>query len=861
MSIISCTSPRPSCAILPVSSVTSAPSASFSRRSSSPSRRTSSPRRGAGTSRHCSKAAAARAIAASVPAASVRATCASVSPVIGVRTSRSPTERRDRGRAGRGCRRLRAWRLVGAPAGPGDRSCHAHLRYAGAPADVAQLARASPCHGEGRGFEPLHPLRTESSGCQVSRRWTAAVDSAFAMRIVEGLAGIGASDLGFRVAGTPEDDAVCAFVAEQMARDRAARTFASSRCRWTPGGSAARAWRWTGEVLPCSSFGGVPGTPPDGLEGELVFVGEGTRGELAGRRSARAHRALRLARRPALLAVADGRRARAAGALAVICTCLPGARYYQGERALGSFDGMWLAGSPPLGVSRARGRHDADRAPTRRPAAGAPDVAAELTPNATAHNVTGDAAGAQRRGADRHRRPSRLLVRRRLRRRDGSRRDARDRESARRRRLRAGAADRLHLPHGRGVRARRLGVRLADRRLVADRARAPGVGAGGALYINIEGTGMACPTGVDAPPELRRFARGVVSRARAATACCGTARRWGVPRTGTEQWPFAADGVPSLGVADQVDEYMRTEYHTQHDRLELVDPDCLAAAIKAPCAARDRGRPQAGGALRPGRTLAAAPPPQRSRGAAALRRRHAAPARGARPPRGGGRRGPPAYAAARAAFHAVATVVEGLNAMDKQDLSYRQAHTDLVALSSASRSLARGRGSDAVAALERVGRNALTVRLSEPCSRTTRSGISPTIPASPGPARTRRPRPTSGASWRACAARPARGRPGPGSRSRRGGPSRALADAQTRIDRVAGGIRDGRGPTRLDALRRRRSAHPPPHEQADAADRDGRDVREDAVEQHGRDDAPPAGRRTRRARPSGRARRLRARRA
>ena len=25
-------------------------------------------------------------------------------------------------------------------------------------ADVAQLARASPCHGEGRGFESLHPL-------------------------------------------------------------------------------------------------------------------------------------------------------------------------------------------------------------------------------------------------------------------------------------------------------------------------------------------------------------------------------------------------------------------------------------------------------------------------------------------------------------------------------------------------------------------------------------------------------------------------------------------------------------------------------------------------------------------------------
>ncbi len=52
MSIISWTSPRPSWEIFPTSSVTSAPSASFSLRSSSPSRRTSSPRRGAGTSRH-----------------------------------------------------------------------------------------------------------------------------------------------------------------------------------------------------------------------------------------------------------------------------------------------------------------------------------------------------------------------------------------------------------------------------------------------------------------------------------------------------------------------------------------------------------------------------------------------------------------------------------------------------------------------------------------------------------------------------------------------------------------------------------------------------------------------------------------
>src|SRR5437868_4817584 len=36
-------------------------------------------------------------------------------------------------------------------------------------ADVAQLARASPCHGEGRGFESLHPLhrKPRSSGAFV----------------------------------------------------------------------------------------------------------------------------------------------------------------------------------------------------------------------------------------------------------------------------------------------------------------------------------------------------------------------------------------------------------------------------------------------------------------------------------------------------------------------------------------------------------------------------------------------------------------------------------------------------------------------------------------------------------------------
>ena len=76
------------------------------------------------------------------------------------------------------------------------------------------------------------------------------------------------------------------------------------------------------------------------------------------------------------------------------------------------------------------------------------------------------------------------------------------------------------------------------------------------LYINIEGTGMACPTGIDLPPSCGASPAACVARARRdGLLRHGTA--WGVPRTGTEQWPFAAAGVPSLGVADQVDEYMR----------------------------------------------------------------------------------------------------------------------------------------------------------------------------------------------------------------------------------------------------------------------------------------------------------------
>src|SRR5215213_4268754 len=83
MSIISCTSPRPSETILPASRVTRRPRSSLAARSSSPRRRMNSPRFGAGILRQVLKAASARPIAALASSGVVSRTWAITSPVIG----------------------------------------------------------------------------------------------------------------------------------------------------------------------------------------------------------------------------------------------------------------------------------------------------------------------------------------------------------------------------------------------------------------------------------------------------------------------------------------------------------------------------------------------------------------------------------------------------------------------------------------------------------------------------------------------------------------------------------------------------------------------------------------------------------
>ncbi len=108
-----------------------------------------------------------------------------------------------------------------------------------------------------------------------------AFDQAYAQYVEETLVGMGSwPGYGFRVAGTPADNAAASFVAAQM------KSLGLSDVRkeavpvdaWNFKGASLQvtASDGTAETFVASSMGGVPGTPKDGLTGEIVYVGRGT---------------------------------------------------------------------------------------------------------------------------------------------------------------------------------------------------------------------------------------------------------------------------------------------------------------------------------------------------------------------------------------------------------------------------------------------------------------------------------------------------------------------------------------------------------------------------------------------------------
>lgn len=183
----------------------------------------------------------------------------------------------------------------------------------------------------------------------------AALDRDYMRGVVARMTASGSSPLGFRTAGTAEEHAVARYLAAELG----GLGLRDVRLEPVP----VDAWRFRADSLTvdgaayeCASFGGAPGTGGAGIDGEIVYVGRGSRADLAG---------LDLAGRIALIDWRGGEPARnllwpslsaaecaRAGAVAAVITSLPGGDFYQAPGALGSGDAYCLPQTPPLATIR-----------------------------------------------------------------------------------------------------------------------------------------------------------------------------------------------------------------------------------------------------------------------------------------------------------------------------------------------------------------------------------------------------------------------------------------------------------------------------------------------------------------------------
>ena len=531
-----------------------------------------------------------------------------------------------------------------------------------------------------------------------------AVDEEFMRSLVERMSAIGSSPLGFRVTGTPEDDEVCTLLTDTM------HSIGLEDVRLEP--VPVDGWRFRGAALdaagesyPCASFGGSPPTPPGGIEAELVFAGRGSRTELA--RAGVAGKIV-LVDWPGdhflwpSLTAAEATHQRA---LAVVCACLPGGRYYQADGALGAFDGIWIGGSVPLATIA--GDHALRLIEIQRsePVTARLKLDVELLPGATAHNTAGTLPG--RRGG-----PPIVVAGHH----DGWFSGSFDDATGVAATLGIAKAmlDAGHVPERPIV----FGSHTAEEYGLADSAFDWLIGASWRVqeehrdwgrtvpfYLNVEGSGMPLPMFIDAPPELRRFCRRV----------CGSARRdgllphgvrYGIPRTGTEQWPYLAAGIPSLNVNTLPKNYWHTEYHTQYDATGIISfPDLVRetrlyarfvmAADSAPGEMLDLPA-RADDVRRHARLdVARAAGFETGHLEAALTRFETSARNGA------------GWPASRAAFATVARTFESIHARDKQSKLHLQALLDVESLDTALASLERGNLGAAARAAARSGRNGL----------------------------------------------------------------------------------------------------------------------------------------------------------
>ena len=402
------------------------------------------------------------------------------------------------------------------------------------------------------------------------------IDQDYLRRVIRELTAIGSSPLGFRTTGTPEDRAVAAYVSEQM--------LAIGLSNVAVEGVEVDAWRfrsasvkspeasWLHEGV---SFGGVPGTGPAGVTGQLVDVCDGRRRRLD-RADLTGAVVLLEWRQPAVGPSAVVQELLLRGVIGVVVSCPEGGPWFQSPDALGAFDGQWPDGAPPMILVRQKAAAEL-RAQTGRPVTLTLDAEVQL--GAVGSNVVGYHVGEL---------PGPIIV--------GAHHDAWFR----------GAFDNTSGVAALLALAKALvDARVPTRHTMCFTSRtAEEYGAAGSAYdwcvgawrqvqdthpdwrtaapfhLCLEASGhRALRTVVEAPVELAGWARRVC---RAAEAEGWTPTGWRVapPVAGTEQWPYLVAGIPGVAAYAWERSFGRTDYHTQHDTLELLDFDGLAAQVR-----------------------------------------------------------------------------------------------------------------------------------------------------------------------------------------------------------------------------------------------------------------------------------------
>jgi transcriptional regulator with XRE-family HTH domain len=389
------------------------------------------------------------------------------------------------------------------------------------------------------------------------------------------LAALGSSPLGFRVTGTPEDRTAAELAAEQLRAAGLADVGIEE--------VAVDGWRFRGASLAladgpryeASSMGGVPPTPAGGVAGRVVDAGTGEaqrldRLDLAG--------AIALVdwRREAFSLCDTALELGLRGAVGVVANCPPGADFYQSEGVIGSFDGHWHAGAPPMILIAKE-----DAAQLRERLASAPAHArltldADLRPGARGANAVGTLPGVGEGppivvGAHH----------------DGWFRAAFDNASgvAALLAVARGLAELGHTPHHpicfTSRTAEEYGILdhpydwcIGAWRQVQDTH--PEWGAGAPFHLCLEASGH---------PDLRVLLEAPVELAGWLRRAARTGRREGwltsgwrvaAPGTGTELWPLMVSGVPGVTAFTWERSFMRGDYHTPRDTPAIVDFDHLA---------------------------------------------------------------------------------------------------------------------------------------------------------------------------------------------------------------------------------------------------------------------------------------------